>query len=857
MEARISCVNQALLAIKDVSAEEPTGVEVLNLHGNCIRTMDGLQRFPNLRELSLSSNWIEAPSYSALRGLEHLTVLDLSANRLVTTMGIPTLPALKELSLAYNALTVLDGLLDPLKLPQLEILDLRDNQIAHIDDLRPLFYLQNLRSLRLQTFSKSQSNPVCSTTAYPISLLDKMSALDVLDDEDVEVLREMAALAMPRYNTLAQAVLRRADAASPAASSSRSVPDALETRIRRLEERNRSPVANSLPKPPVLTEIDAEINRAKQNLRELHHQSLRTRPPPISVFVETETRHGYRVQTKDVSDDVAPPPPASPTNQTDLTDDKIEGLQGDLAVMTNRVQTAEASVLQLAAANATLTANIANLLAGLQKSHVDAVEGFQSDIDHITQQLVTSQASLRASEAQVAHWMQEHSTLKSKNLALEMTLAEAKAALDAATKAHASNLQDKTHAHTMVVQQLRRELADTTASLEDVYAKYAAKEKEVLQLRNAILAKTSDLDSGTFRHREEWQRRETEWKRQEQMLLRHSAMAIKHLQQALQKAMADAKAWELKCSAATARVAELSASHSTLSSQLHSMDKRVMKMQEAFERQMTELQETIDHLEHQVDDERSQRLAAEDAATSALSKSASTSDTIEALEAQLRDANALVQVKNVMLDDQSRLLLDARRDKDALVVALDDMRGRVEELEAALDDSLAAQADMAEYQREVEARAGQVESEAARLQDMERIQEELATKEAALEYLEGELHHLRKTVAKQEARSSEKIAQLETSHAAHQAELRTQAETLKSEIMSLQAKLQTAAHQLQAAKHQHHNMQKRLYEYQTRLQSTEHEMKVVLLQMEKERDAKRQHMDEIARLVQKIHDGAP
>ncbi|EQC42011.1 hypothetical protein, variant [Saprolegnia diclina VS20] len=834
-------------------------------------------------------------------------------------MGIPTLPALKELSLAYNALTVLDGLLDPLKLPQLEILDLRDNQIAHIDDLRPLFYLQNLRSLRLQTFSKSQSNPVCSTTAYPISLLDQMSALDVLDDEDVEVLREMAALAMPRYNTLAQAVLRRADAASPAASS-RSEPDALESRVRRLEERNRSPVANSLPKPPVLTEIDAEINRAKQNLRELHHQSLRKRPPPISVFVETETRHGYRFQTKDADDDVAPSPPASPkktfpslarwvhqgsqcmpeasacASQTDLTSDKIEALECDLAVMTTRAQTAEDSVLQLTAANSTLTFNVADVQAqlqaaektrtadedyqaqrmtGLQKSHVEVVEGLQADIDRVTQQLATSQASLRASEAQVAYWMQEHSALKSKDLALELAVAEAKATLDAATKTHASALQDKMHAHTMAVQQLRRELADTSASLEDVYAKYAAKEKEVLQLRNAVLAKTSDLDSGTFRHREEWQRRETEWKRQEQMLLRHSAIAvqemelefrqkqqdsilkIKHLQQALQKAMADGKAWELKSSAATGRVADLSASHSTLSSQLQSMNKRVKKMQESFEQQMTELQDTIDHLEHQVDDERSQRLAAEEAAASALSRSASTGDVIEALETQLRDANALVQVKNVMLDDQSRLLLDARPEKDALVVALDDMRGRVDEIEAALDDSLAAQAEMAEYQREVEARARQVESEAARLQDMDRIHEELATKEAALEYLEGELHHLRKTVTKQEAWSSEKIAQLETSHTARQAELNTQAEALKSEVGSLEAKLKVAAHQLQAAKHQHHHMQKRLYEYQTRLQSTEHEMKVVLLQMEKERDAKRQHMDEIARLVQKIHDGAP
>ncbi|OQR98168.1 hypothetical protein ACHHYP_09008 [Achlya hypogyna] len=926
METRVSRVNQTLLAIKDVDVEDPDAVEVLNLHGNCIRSLDGLQRFPNLHELSLSSNWIEALSFSALRGLVHLVVLDLSANRLTTTLGFPVLPALKELSIAFNSLQALEGLLDPMKLPQLEILDLRDNDIASIDDLAPLFYLQNLRSLRLQQSSRNQSNPVCATSDYPVALLDKMSALDMLDDEDVDVLREIAALAMPRYNRMAKAVLRR-DLHEPSADV-----QALESRLRRLEEQGQPPTPDRPPKKPaVLASIDSQIRDARHSLRELHHRTLRARSPSISVFVETERRHGYTVHdalhqiAADDSndDDNVASQPATPTIkgppqpltmedvgsqsdvvetamagvQTDLRDDELERVGREYTAMHDRALAAETLVVQLTAADATATAELAQLkleidtavraqaagdrlhqdvVARMDKDHSQAQTALQAELGDIKRALLVSQETSRSTAARLEQSTLDFSKLTVVRFRVGAALNEAKAATEAAAKDHASALEAKNHAHTMVAQQLRRELQDARASLEDVYAKYSAKEKEVQQLRVDNLAKSTELDDASFRHKEEWQRREAEWKRHEQLRLRQAAMAvhemelefrskqhealhkIKALQQALQKSLAETKAWELKHNTAVSRVSDTTASRSALASQkLQAMDKRVHKMQTAFERQMTELQEALDDAETRLQEETRQREAAEDAAREASDRCKVATNALAAVEAQLREAQALVQVKNVMLDDQSRLLLDARKEKDDLAAVLDEARHRLVETEAALDDSLAAQAEMTEYQQELEWRAEAVEKDAARLVALDQLQDELQAKVAALEYLEGELHRMRKTIAKQEARSADKHAQLEAAHAAQLAAGDQLLETAKQRILELEDKLKAADAQLSSANRQQHALQKRLYACQTQVQTTENEMKVLLVQMERERAAKRQHAAEMGRLVQKLNKDAP
>ncbi|RLN56215.1 hypothetical protein BBJ29_007106 [Phytophthora kernoviae] len=168
----ISQVNCGLDFIDDLVNDDERDelVEQINLHGNNIQTMDGLESFTGLVELCLSSNYIEEIVSHALQPLVHLRVLDLSANSISSTLGFPQLPQLEELSMAHNWLC-LEGLVRPVKFPKLRYMDLRGNEIAEFND--------RLSHLRLQAADGGQANPICDLGDYQHVIIK------VKDDQDV------------------------------------------------------------------------------------------------------------------------------------------------------------------------------------------------------------------------------------------------------------------------------------------------------------------------------------------------------------------------------------------------------------------------------------------------------------------------------------------------------------------------------------------------------------------------------------------------------------------------------------------------------------------------------------------------
>uniref|UniRef100_K3WME8 Protein phosphatase 1 regulatory subunit 7 n=1 Tax=Globisporangium ultimum (strain ATCC 200006 / CBS 805.95 / DAOM BR144) TaxID=431595 RepID=K3WME8_GLOUD len=81
----ISRVNAGVHSVDEIAHDDDRddAVEQLNLHGNCIESMNGLEAFSRLVELCLSNNFIQEISFAALEPLVHLKILDLSANRLL------------------------------------------------------------------------------------------------------------------------------------------------------------------------------------------------------------------------------------------------------------------------------------------------------------------------------------------------------------------------------------------------------------------------------------------------------------------------------------------------------------------------------------------------------------------------------------------------------------------------------------------------------------------------------------------------------------------------------------------------------------------------------------------------------
>ena len=162
-----------------------TSLTWLNLSGNQISKLEGLDHLTSLTGLDLSGNQI-----SKLEGLDHLTSLtwlDLSDNQIAKLEGLASLTSLTRLYLSDNQIAKLEGLDH---LTSLTWLYLSDNQIAKLEGLASLTSLTWLDLSDNQIATLEGLNALTSLTELylsdnQISNLEGLKDLTQLQDLDV------------------------------------------------------------------------------------------------------------------------------------------------------------------------------------------------------------------------------------------------------------------------------------------------------------------------------------------------------------------------------------------------------------------------------------------------------------------------------------------------------------------------------------------------------------------------------------------------------------------------------------------------------------------------------------------------
>lgn len=108
--------------------------------------MRGLHLFSNVRELNVSSNSIL--TMSGLEGLRQLESLNMSCNKLTRIFCLANISrTLKHLNLSHNRIVSLMPMEEFADISVLEVLDLTDNYIGELTNIKALSKYGNLREL--------------------------------------------------------------------------------------------------------------------------------------------------------------------------------------------------------------------------------------------------------------------------------------------------------------------------------------------------------------------------------------------------------------------------------------------------------------------------------------------------------------------------------------------------------------------------------------------------------------------------------------------------------------------------------------------------------------------------------------
>ncbi|KAF6015362.1 hypothetical protein HII13_000299 [Brettanomyces bruxellensis] len=156
----------------------------LSFTGNRISKLSGwcFENLADLSSLDLSFNRLTEIPTDALSKLSHLKSLNLSFNQLSSTRGMPdNMHKLAIVNLRGNKITDLKSLE---QLAELEKIDLRQNRLARVADLKPLLLIDNER-VRLKSIYMS-GNPVSASRGYRIELFDLFNGVDYKNDVRID-----------------------------------------------------------------------------------------------------------------------------------------------------------------------------------------------------------------------------------------------------------------------------------------------------------------------------------------------------------------------------------------------------------------------------------------------------------------------------------------------------------------------------------------------------------------------------------------------------------------------------------------------------------------------------------------------
>ncbi|RLN89798.1 hypothetical protein BBJ28_00012783 [Nothophytophthora sp. Chile5] len=161
-------------------------LRLLNLQNNAIRRIENLLGLPNLIFLDLYNNRVEVfaailacndneiDKMQNLNELRELRVLNLGGNLISTLENIENLTLLTELNLRRNQIHRIGAIG---KLPSLLRLFLSNNKLETLEALGPLFQVESINELRLDSNGVCGSNPV----EYRVRMLRGFPSLKHLD----------------------------------------------------------------------------------------------------------------------------------------------------------------------------------------------------------------------------------------------------------------------------------------------------------------------------------------------------------------------------------------------------------------------------------------------------------------------------------------------------------------------------------------------------------------------------------------------------------------------------------------------------------------------------------------------------
>ncbi|RMC10554.1 hypothetical protein DUI87_13359 [Hirundo rustica rustica] len=149
---------------------------------NEIEEITGLEKCHSLTQLSLSHNRL-----TAIRGLENLPIriLNLSFNQIEKVNGLKSVKALRKVDLSSNKINSLQGLEEH---NLLEVINLEDNQVAELSELK---WIEDLPLLRVLNLLK---NPLQEQEGYWLSAIFMLLQVTELDLKKVSVEEKVAAV---------------------------------------------------------------------------------------------------------------------------------------------------------------------------------------------------------------------------------------------------------------------------------------------------------------------------------------------------------------------------------------------------------------------------------------------------------------------------------------------------------------------------------------------------------------------------------------------------------------------------------------------------------------------------------------
>ncbi|KAF4139782.1 Leucine-rich repeat [Phytophthora infestans] len=541
----ISHVNAGIEFIDDLSNDDERDelVEQMNLHGNAIQSMDGLEAFNKLVELCLSSNYIEEISFHALQPLAHLRVLDLSANSISSTIGFPQLPRLEELSMAHNCLQGLDGLTRPIKFPKLQYLDLRGNEIAELNDLIMLQRHKRLSHLRLQAANGDQANPVCDLEDYHHAVIHMLPKLTLLDEEEVEFLKEMGSLHMPKYRSLMRRIVesKRSDRQSPR------------------EDRQR-PGRGELPQHNQLNRGRYGVSPPSVDTTNLHHTTRdehKTSSPELKSALLVSTLEPIQQQrlvlkdtgtntSVDLEKDIFKREQVMAHKETEFLEKekvfltraneyfiKEKELRADITDLHDkyeaaetRAMKAEATVLEMSSRLLQREKDFVDEATNTTMSEDDALEAsYQQEIERLSADNSDLKKKVTALQVDVAAMTQSlreaEQRLQEKMATLEKSenkVVEVTGELQHARKTHeaiVTQLSTEVKYHKDHVEQadkrnvhLEQQVTELKANVETVYNKCIEKDEAIQQVKKSLVARQDEIDTLRSQHDKDSERQD-------------------------------------------------------------------------------------------------------------------------------------------------------------------------------------------------------------------------------------------------------------------------------------------------------------------------------------------------------------